>query len=132
MGTRCVTVVEENNGDAILAMYRQMDGYPDGHGQELADFLRGKQLVNGISMSTSQKECFNGMGCLAASLVAHFKRGIGSFYIVPPNGRREEYSYFISGDASRIKLRVESGQKTIFDGYADDFRPEACQNTEEE
>ena len=127
MSTRCITVVQENGVD-ILAMYRQMDGYPDGHGKELADYLRGKQIINGISSRDAANRCFNGMGCLAASLVAHFKTGIGSFYIVPVSDRGSgSYTYIISSDGSRIKLRVESGgKKPLFDGYVDDFTPGAC------
>ena len=33
----------------IVVMYRQYDGYPSGHGIELAEFLAKGRLVNGIS-----------------------------------------------------------------------------------
>ena len=39
MGTRSLTFVYDENGAKILNMYRQMDGYPSGHGKELAEFL---------------------------------------------------------------------------------------------
>jgi hypothetical protein len=51
-----------------------MDGYPDGHGQELADFLDGFKIVNGISTEDRDfPKVANGMGCLAAQVIAHFK-----------------------------------------------------------
>ena len=39
MGTRSLTVVKEEENE-LLVMYRQMDGYPSGHGQDLANFLK--------------------------------------------------------------------------------------------
>lgn len=40
MGTRSLTVfIDEHNDKEIVVMYRQMDGYPEGHGQDLVDFL---------------------------------------------------------------------------------------------
>ena len=53
-----------------------MDGYPDGHGQELADFLTGFQVVNGIGGDDeiNYPKLANGLGCLAAQTIAHLKR----------------------------------------------------------
>jgi len=97
MGTRCLTVFKEEDGTEIAVMYRQFDGYPDGHGKELAEFLKGKKVVNGIS--SERQPIFNGMGCLAASVVAHFKTDPGGFYLHPANTRNcgEEYTYIVSG-----------------------------------
>ena len=42
MGTRSLTFVKEQNGRKVstyVCMYRQYDGYPSGHGLELAEFL---------------------------------------------------------------------------------------------
>ena len=50
MGTRSLTFVYEKYGNKqlpIINMYRQMDGYPSGHGAELAEFLNGFNIVNG-------------------------------------------------------------------------------------
>ena len=71
--------VNEDEHD-IVVMYHQFDGYVEGHGKELVDFLKGKKLVNGFSSSES-KNYFNGMGCLSASTIAHFKTKIGGFYL---------------------------------------------------
>ena len=70
MGTRCLTVFKEEDGTEIAVMYRQMDGYPEGHGQALADFLEGRRIVNGYNMNDKKERAFNGMGCLAAILAA--------------------------------------------------------------
>ena len=107
MGTRSLTFVFESykDGDVpILCLYRQYDGYPEGHGAELAEFLSGNRVVNGLSLNPGK--VFNGMGCLAASLVAHFKKAPGQFYIhAPVLGRDDgqEYEYHIYEDKIRVK-----------------------------
>ena len=95
MGTRSLTFVYNERGEAIVNLYRQYDGYPSGHGAELAEFLAGKRIVNGLSGDTSM--VFNGMGCLAASLVAHFKQSAGGFYIyaVTNTDCWQDYEYHV-------------------------------------
>ncbi len=75
MGTRCLTYVYEVN-EPIVCLYRQFDGYPSGHGAELGDFLKGIQLGNGIAGKPEMGTFANGMGCLAAQLIAHFKKSL--------------------------------------------------------
>lgn len=48
MGTRSIAKVFNEQGDVLLSMYGQYDGYPDGHEQDLIDFLKPIKLVNGI------------------------------------------------------------------------------------
>lgn len=115
MGTHAITRVKEN-GQVILALYRQYDGYTGGHGKELAEFLVGKPLTNGIG--DYDKPSFNGMGCLAAQLVAHFKTGVGGFYIYPTDAEDEEYNYTIEmnrapstfGPPGNLWIRAEKFQ----------------------
>jgi len=63
-------------------MYRQFDGYLSGHGKELAEFLRGGVVVNGISAQNSER-VFNGADDLAAQLVTWFK--LASFVRMLPH-----------------------------------------------
>ena len=117
MGTRSLTFVYEKYGQIqkpVVNMYRQFDGYPSGHGAELAEFLNGGRLVNGlIATKTVDEAVYNGMGCLAASMVAHFKQTPGGFYIHPVDitdcGQDYEYHIFsenglLSGEVFRIKV----------------------------
>jgi hypothetical protein len=76
-------------------MYRQMDGYPEGHGVELVAFLKGMVVTNGINLGNQPEKSANGMECLAAQLVAHFKTGVGGFYLYPEDAADEEYNYVI-------------------------------------
>ena len=90
-------------------MYRQFDGYPTGHGAELAEFLSGGRLVDGlIHTETAEELVFNGMGCLAASMVAHFKETPGGFYIYPTDETNcgQDYEYHIYDDGKGY-LRIE-------------------------
>jgi hypothetical protein len=135
MGTRSLThviVSYKHNGkkkkQTLLTMYRQFDGYPSGHGAELVEFLEGGKVVNGLGMDDKDKRVFNGAGCLAAQLVAHFKTEPGGFYIQKPNAKDcgEEYTYEIEvdSDTKQITLRCFKvwGKKIkMFEGKAEDF-----------
>lgn len=98
MGTRSLTFVIGEGGEKIVNMYRQMDGYPSGHGQDLYDFLKDIVMVNGICFSERNKKIANGAGCLAAQLVAHFKDGPGGIYLEPVKAVNfgQEYEYHIT------------------------------------
>lgn len=77
-------------------MYRQFDGYLDGHGAELFELLDGMKVVNGMSNSTDKQA--NGAGCLAAQIVSHFKTEAGGVYIYPIESTDcgQDYEYVIT------------------------------------
>lgn len=99
MGTRSLTFVyDEDNKTPIINMYRQFDGYPTGHGAELAEFLAPLKLVNGFGMNPVNQA--NGMGCLAAQMVARFKNGVGGFYLFSVKNKDcgQDYVYHVYQD----------------------------------
>jgi len=116
MGTRSLTFVYEGEMP-IINMYRQYDGYPTGHGQELADFLLSGELVNGYSEKQSVQ--FNGMGCLAAQMIANFKNSVGGFYIhsIDSTDCWQEYEYHVYED----KVVLKNPTEVIFSGTWDEF-----------
>jgi hypothetical protein len=130
MGTRSLThVLDEDESTVLVTIYRQMDGYPTGHGQDLADFLTGRTLVNGFGSGTPDKAS-NGMGCLAASLVGTLKGGeIGGIYIEPPGSKDhgEDYVYTVYPHlVTSLGLKVQSVHGmdhlvTLFDGPVSEF-----------
>lgn len=133
MGTRSLTVfkeIDEKGSKEICVMYRQFDGYPTGHGIELAEFLAGMKMVNGIRVDDVGKIA-NGMGCLTAQVISHFKDGVGSIYIYPADTRNcwEEYVYIITGkenfepEIECISVHSEEygGNKVLFKGTASEF-----------
>lgn len=112
MGTRSLTFVYEKYGQVqkpVVNMYRQFDGYPTGHGAELAEFLNGGRLVNGlIATKTVDEAVYNGMGCLAASMVAHFKQTPGGFYIHPVDviDCGQDYEYHVYDKSGKLYIEV--------------------------
>ena len=106
MGTRSLTFVYDEQ-DVIINMYRQYDGYPTGHGLELAEFLAQFTMVNGLGVNEDRKVA-NGMGCLAAQLVAHFKVGAGGFYLYPATAVDcgQDYEYHVYQKDKELRVRV--------------------------
>ena len=126
MGTRSLTFVYNDNV-RVLCMYRQFDGYPSGHGAELATFLGGfDAVVNGMQFNETRKIA-NGMGCLAAQLVANFKVDAGGFYLYPTNSKDcgQEYEYHVYADKIVVKETYDNSK--IFTGTWAEFA-EFCQN----
>lgn len=97
MSTNSITLIHSDGFDSkfVVAMYRYMDGDFDGHGEELAVFLKDFAIVNGIIVPDGEKIA-NGMDCLAAQVVAHFKKGTGGIYLQPTDVYAEvDYIYSI-------------------------------------
>ena len=95
MGTRSLTHIHDGGkDDPILAtIYRQMDGYPTCHGEEIKQAFADREMVNGFN---SKKTQVNGMGCAAALLVSFLKGDeAGSIYIARPGQKIEweDYEY---------------------------------------
>jgi hypothetical protein len=143
MGTRSTTsfVSEWGDNEELCVMYRQYDGYPTGHGRDLLDILKDAVLVNGIPGGDTRK-LFNGMGCLAASVIAKLKDGPGGFYM-SGRGDREGYHYTIYagnkipskkgfGEDRQINIKVEGYSGTLYDGPVDKFNPEEAEAVEAE
>ena len=130
MGTRSLTHIAEE-GETILTLYRQYDGYLEGHGLDLARFLKDISIVNGISSNNTK--IANGMGCLSAQLIAHLKDGVGNLYVYPPNSKDcwEEFTYYISDEklGEEVKIKVEDSRgSTIFNGTPTQLIEKANEN----
>lgn len=116
MGTRSITRIIDD-GKPILAMYRQWDGYPWGHGADLQRFLEPMTVINGMRMDeeTQMGRLANGAGCLAAQLIAHFKTEVGSIYCVsldPEETQWVDYVYDVAvAEDGAIEISVDNGPK---------------------
>ena len=120
MGTRSLTFVHDTDEAVLVCMYRQFDGYPEGHGSELASFLAPFRIVNGIPMNAEPSKLANGMGCLAAQMIAHFKTDAGGYYLYPANTSDvgEEYVYHVYDDRVTI---INYNDREIFNGSWSEF-----------
>lgn len=109
MGTRSLTYVYADY-EPIVCMYRQFDGYPSGHGKELAEFLKPFVIVNGLRLEESGKKIANGAGCLAAQMVAYFKGAPGGFYLQSVTNRDYswiDYIYRIYVDSEALTYKID-------------------------
>jgi hypothetical protein len=121
MGTRSLTFVYDDSDRRIIKMYAQYDGYPSGHGWDLAKFLASiKEVTNGISMGETRKTA-NGMGCLAAQLVANFKTGVGGYYLhsTEDGDHWQDYEYHIY--PNRVEIKGYNNDE-LFVGSWQDFK----------
>lgn len=119
MGTRSLTYVYDGE-TPIMCMYRQFDGYLEGHGQELANFLNELTIGNGISGKPELFTFANGMGCLAAQMIVWFKKTPGGFYIYPVElGQNcwQDYEYHVYEN----KVVVKNPTEVIFSGSWNEF-----------
>jgi hypothetical protein len=96
MGTRSLTIVFDGDQE-VCRIYRQFDGHPNSHGVDLAKVC-DVQIVNGVNDRKAKQA--NGMGCLAARIVAGLKDGVGNIYLEPTGGDANdwcEYIYIVRG-----------------------------------
>ena len=127
MGTRSVIKFQED-GETICAIYQQFDGYIEGVGATLFEFLDEITIVNGLSLDQPERVA-NGVGCLAAQFIAQFKAGAGGFYMTHPSDS-QEYNYIVNscweGEGWKAKLgeptiTVISYDEVLFSGSVMDF-----------
>ena len=139
MGTRSLTVLQDNDGKEIAVLYRQMDGYPSGHGAELAKYLKPFTVVNGFGSGAKRGKVANGMSCLAAQLVAKFKQEVGGFYLYPAGTRDcgEEYVYTVGVHAGQVHLECRTAGyggepgHLLYSGPAADWKTKAVEAAEQ-
>tara|TARA_R100000234_G_C4956593_1_gene159846 strand:- start:435 stop:875 length:441 start_codon:yes stop_codon:yes gene_type:complete len=134
MGTRSLTVFNDTyENEEICVLYRQYDGYPEGHGTDLLNFLKDMKVVNGINSENEKWKISNGMDCLAAQIVSHFKSGPGYFYINRADTRDvgEEFIYTLYYKNNDLHIKVEDTYENddikqpdghlLFDGIIDEY-----------
>ena len=94
-----------------VQVYKHYDGYPSGHPVDLAKFLDGFKVVNGLGQD--MHKVANGAGCLAAQYVSAFKESPGDIYIENPDEKHMDIEYitYVWGDDGK------SIWMSIFDVY---------------
>ena len=101
----------------MVSIYNHYDGYPEGLGVTLASYLDGYRITNGLGKDNEY--VFNGLGCLAASLIAELKDGPGNIYIEDPNVPHTwiDYDYYVWGDDNKdIWISIFDDRECIFVG----------------
>jgi hypothetical protein len=108
-----VTIIKDEDDGELVRIYRQHDGYPTGHGIELAKLCDVK-ITNGIT--GDGKGTANGMGCLAAQVIMGLKQAVvssyrpssvGGIYIEKASGPLNdwvEYVYEVKGGKDQVPI----------------------------
>lgn len=94
MGSRSLTIILKGN-EELCRIYRQYDGYPEGHGLELAKIISAREMVNGFTPGAEKTQA-NGMGCLAALIISSLKGDeCGNIYIESPGGEISDWVEYV-------------------------------------
>ena len=120
MGTRSTTKFIRKRGDKLeplVNIYQQYDGYIEGVGHEIAEFILSKKIINGIGYGQDTEEYANGFECLIAQFIRDFKTRVGGLYITPMDDV-EEYNYeVVCNDNNDITIKVTNWDNAlIFSG----------------
>jgi hypothetical protein len=108
----------------MVSIYNHFDGYPEGLGVKLASYLEDKKITNGLGKD--RYSVFNGLGCMAASIIAELKDEAGQIYIEDPTRPHGwiDYEYYVWGDYNKsIWISIFDSGECIFVG-----RPRALLN----
>ena len=130
MGTRSTTSFYDGD-EHLLTYYRQYDGYPTHYGQRLAHQISRCEIVNGFTLAMEGGTHANGVGCLVAQILTHWKMGdglLGGLYIQPEDTKNlEAYHYDVVFD--------EDNECSItvfrYGGKVGTFTPEELMNNAE-
>ena len=134
MGTRAtIKIAKREEGvsfsekpeKVMVSIYHHFDGYPEYLGVTLANYLLGTKIVNGLG--NDRDTVFNGLGCMAASIIAELKEEAGNVYIEDPERPSGwiDYEYYIWGDTGKdIWISIFDGDKCIFVGKPDKLQTE--------
>jgi len=120
MSTRALVRFVNKEGKNVATIYKHFDGYPEGFGLDLANFLSDMVIVEGIDL-VHKGHVANGMECLAAQVVAFFKQGVGDVYLYPSDTLESDtdvnYVYIIKdkGDGDVLFI-VYNGSRVLFSG----------------
>lgn len=136
MGTRSLTVVKSKwNADDEWAtnatIYRHWDGHPESHGKDIAMFLDGLHLVNGIGQKMPERYA-NGVGRLAAQLVCFLQEGGHDPDLMSSGavcGQEYEYHLLCNSQKLTIEMAVYDGPMTFFGGGGENCTNEVFRGT---
>lgn len=119
MGTRSLTFIKEKESKKqSINIYKQFDGYPEGWGVQLSEYLKDIKMVNGFSLDQEHNtKIANGVGCLIGKFLSEFKTKTGGIYVYPVSDKDlgQEYEYHISVD-DNDKIEIEIKQVGYYKG----------------
>ena len=100
--TKHEKLIHEYNYTPLVNIYQQFDGYIEGVGHDLAQFLLDRTIINGIGFKQDDMNKYaNGFGCLVAEYIATHKERVGGLYITDMDDV-EEYNYEVYFDEDAL------------------------------
>lgn len=118
MGTRSITHIHEMEGlgdeEIVCSFFRHWDGYPEGHGQDILNFVEGKRLVNGIGSDFEEGVDFNRAGTFAVPFMQYIQNESGC-EVIPTGAKNygEEYTYHVYFRNGKFQVMVEDWSGNI-------------------
>ena len=115
MGTRSKTSFIEKKGDKLthlVSVYQQYDGYIEGVGHEIAEYILSKQICNGIRLGRDTSKLANGFGCLTQDDIQEYNYDIifdSDLYYSNLDVEYETDKYF------KVKV-IDWNEQVIFEG----------------
>jgi hypothetical protein len=107
------TIFYDERGRSFANMYREHDGQPKIHGRELASFFNSFDAVVDGYRPGDRRKLADGMGCVAAQLISHVKKGVGGYYLQHLDDvNNQAYVYHIF----RNRIEVFENNNIIFEG----------------
>lgn len=102
MGTHSTITFYQKSKDSVVPLvniYQQYDGYLDGVGKDLCEWLQKKIITNGFNHD-DKRDIANGVGCLSAQYIRDHKPRVGDLYIYPAGVHNEwcDYNYSVIVD----------------------------------
>ena len=122
MGTRSLTFIKDRESkEQSINIYKQYDGYPEGWGVQLSQYLRDIKVVNGYGMDQEHNtKIVNGVGCLIAKFLTEFKTKTGGIYVYPVKDISVDNNGGIEIKIKQVGYMKDdkyiSKTKTIFEG----------------
>jgi len=127
MRTRSTIVIVDKDSNVILNLFGMFDG--DQVGQQIAEFLKGKKLVNGIMLP--EEDRLNGIGDAALRLAHYLNDRTGGWYATPIDNEQDgDYAYSLIEKDDSIELRLNG--ELIWPISIDDDEKDCVAITEDE
>ena len=130
MATRSTITFRERGYEPVVRVRKHFDGYIDGLGHILAEWLIPMKLINGIcNVEQYEHDYANGIGCLAAKWIADVKTKTGDIYLDCGCEADEDYNYEVileprclsydgtpADECITVEVRLYGDSEPIFKG----------------
>lgn len=114
VSTRSLTVFEDERGNEVAVLYKHFDGYPEGWGHELAEFVSTKEILSPTEPGTAVVVPIGSidMSHLPVQVIAQFAPKFEpDEFCLYPAGTRDcgaEYVYYVRFEDGHAVVEVGS------------------------